>query len=54
MNNSNNTKTTNLSKISNYITFPPQIANNFYKLIKAGRTEDIIITSTRFIYRWTI
>ena len=28
-----------IRNISNYITFPPQIA---YKLIEAGRTEDIL------------
>ena len=28
-----------IRNVSNYITFPPQIA---YKLIEAGRTEDIL------------
>ena len=36
-NNNNNNKILLITNISNYISFPPQIA---YKLIEAGRSKD--------------
>ena len=37
--NNNNNKILLITNISNYISFPPQIA---YKLIEAGRSKDIL------------
>ena len=37
--NNNNNKILLVTNISNYISFPPQIA---YKLIEAGRSKDIL------------
>ena len=48
-NNNNNNTILLVRNISNYISFPPQIA---YKLIEAGRSRDILQIHG-FIYRWT-
>ena len=49
-NNNNNNILLKIRKITNYITFPPQIA---YELIEAGRSEDILQVQSLSIYRWT-
>ena len=46
----NNNISLKIRNITNYITFPPQIA---YELIEAGRSEDILQVQSLPIYRWT-
>ena len=46
LHNNNNNKILLITNISNYISFPPQIA---YKLIEAGRSKDILQIQCLFI-----